>query len=139
MGIKNTHKLGPLADVLTAQPAAALVMLDPMHGNTQIDTKTGYKTRRLKDIRREMVDATNRLHRHGVHVDGLHLEVSPDNITECTGQRPWFIGRNYQSVCDPNLNPQQAVSIVRDFVAVQKHMLDRKAMERARGTGWALD
>lgn len=139
MGAKHTDRLRDFADILAGRPQAALVMLDPMHGNTRIDAETGYKTRRLKDIRREITDATRILETHGVRVDGLHLEVSPDNVTECRGNRRARFGKNYQSVCDPNLNPDQAVGIVKTFVKAQRQAMVIASYRQARGTGWALD
>jgi 3-deoxy-7-phosphoheptulonate synthase len=56
----------------------------------------------------------------GVHAAGLHLETTPDALTECVdddeelaGGMPVF--RRYESACDPRLNPGQARAVIQAF------------------------
>ena len=45
---------------------------------------------------------------------GLHLETTPDDVTECATDPASLarVGDRYTSRCDPRLNPWQAVSVV---------------------------
>ena len=57
---------------------------DPMHGNT-FTTLTGYKTRPFERILGE-VEAFFAVHRaEGTHPGGIHIEMTGNNVTECTG------------------------------------------------------
>ncbi|WBB82317.1 3-deoxy-7-phosphoheptulonate synthase [Micromonospora sp. WMMD882] len=50
---------------------------------------------------------------------GLHLELTPDPVTECVSSRdiePQFT--DYRSTCDPRLNPEQSVGIVAHFLTL---------------------
>ena len=57
---------------------------DPMHGNT-ITAATGYKTRPFDRILSE-VERFFDVHRaEGTHAGGVHVEMTGQNVTECTG------------------------------------------------------
>src|SRR6202045_1692001 len=57
---------------------------DPMHGNT-ITSVTGYKTRPFDQILKE-VRAFFQVHgAEGTYPGGVHLEMTGQNVTECTG------------------------------------------------------
>ncbi len=57
---------------------------DPMHGNT-ISAATGYKTRPFDRILKE-VETFFDVHRaEGTHAGGIHVEMTGQNVTECTG------------------------------------------------------
>jgi 3-deoxy-7-phosphoheptulonate synthase len=45
---------------------------------------------------------------------GLHLETTPDDVTECAYDESGAdrVGDKYTSYCDPRLNPDQAVAAV---------------------------
>jgi 3-deoxy-7-phosphoheptulonate synthase len=45
---------------------------------------------------------------------GLHLETTPDDVTECASDRSELgrLGEAYTSLCDPRLNPRQALAVV---------------------------
>jgi 3-deoxy-7-phosphoheptulonate synthase len=86
-------------------------MADPMHGNTkQVD---GLKTRLFDDITREATAFINILRSAGVHVGGLHLELTGDDVTECIGGTQGVpveaLHDRYMSACDPRLNARQAL------------------------------
>jgi 3-deoxy-7-phosphoheptulonate synthase len=88
--------------------------VDPMHGNTRL-TAEGRKTRDLATITEE-VSVAHRLHRSlGTELSGIHLELTPDAVTECTGgiynlqdQHLW---ERYETLCDPRLNPNQSLEV----------------------------
>ncbi|MFE6450653.1 3-deoxy-7-phosphoheptulonate synthase [Nocardiopsis dassonvillei] len=85
-------------------------MCDPMHGNT-VRTDHGYKTRHLADLVDEAREFLRVLGRHRLHPGGFHLEVAAADVTECVGGPVGGaadVGKNYTSLCDPRLNPEQA-------------------------------
>jgi len=86
---------------------------DPMHGNT-ITTPAGTKTRLLTTICREIQGFRHAVATAGGVAGGLHLETTPDNVTECTtGEAALPTVANWHaSLCDPRLNPHQAASVI---------------------------
>jgi 3-deoxy-7-phosphoheptulonate synthase len=93
-------------------------MTDPMHGNTrQIE---GVKTRAFDDITREASAFIKILGSEGVHVGGLHLELTGDDVTECVGGTQGVpidaLRDRYTSACDPRLNARQALEFAFSIV-----------------------
>jgi 3-deoxy-7-phosphoheptulonate synthase len=91
-----------------------LWVCDPMHGNTET-TATGIKTRRFERILLEL-ERSWRIHQaSGSHLGGVHLELTGDNVTECTGGasglRAEDLSRDYRSQVDPRLNCEQALEM----------------------------
>jgi 3-deoxy-7-phosphoheptulonate synthase len=89
-----------------------------MHGNTVL-APNGFKTRAVEDVASEVRD-TARIHAaHGRALNGLHLEVSGEPVTECLGGSagitPEQLPSNYKSKCDPRLNHDQALEIAQVF------------------------
>jgi 3-deoxy-7-phosphoheptulonate synthase len=86
---------------------------DPMHGNT-ITTPTGSKTRLLTTISREIRSFRQAVTAAGGVACGLHLETTPDNMTECLPDETALatVANWHVSLCDPRLNPGQAVSVI---------------------------
>ncbi|MDX2204231.1 MAG: 3-deoxy-7-phosphoheptulonate synthase class II [Hyphomicrobiaceae bacterium] len=87
---------------------------DPMHGNT-ITAGTGYKTRPFEDVVSE-VEQFFAIHRaEGTHPGGVHLEMTGQNVTECTGGAAQIseadLARQYDTGCDPRLNAAQSLEI----------------------------
>jgi 3-deoxy-7-phosphoheptulonate synthase len=87
---------------------------DPMHGNTRA-TESGVKTRQFKDILSELRD-TLAIHRNfGSHLGGVHLEMTSEAVTECTGGSENLmdddLSLNYTSYCDPRLNEKQSLEL----------------------------
>jgi 3-deoxy-7-phosphoheptulonate synthase len=87
---------------------------DPMHGNTR-STSTGIKTRQFTDILSELKE-TLAIHREeGSYLGGVHLELTGDAVTECTGGSEGLsdedLSLNYTSFCDPRLNEKQALEL----------------------------
>jgi 3-deoxy-7-phosphoheptulonate synthase len=87
---------------------------DPMHGNT-ITSVTGYKTRPFDQILKE-VRAFFQVHAaEGTHAGGVHLEMTGQNVTECTGGARAIsdedLNDRYHTVCDPRLNAEQSLDL----------------------------
>ncbi len=87
---------------------------DPMHGNTETSVG-GLKTRRFENILRE-VDLSFRIHRElGSWLGGVHIELTGDDVTECTGGARGLtdadLQRAYRSQVDPRLNYEQALEL----------------------------
>jgi len=87
---------------------------DPMHGNT-IKASTGYKTRPFDQILGE-VNQFMAVHRaEGTHAGGVHVEMTGQNVTECTGGvrsiSDTDLSDRYHTYCDPRLNADQALEL----------------------------
>ncbi len=87
---------------------------DPMHGNT-IKSASGYKTRPFDNIVGE-VDAFLQVHRaEGTHAGGLHIEMTGQDVTECTGGAQAITSEDlrdrYHTQCDPRLNASQSLEL----------------------------
>ena len=91
-----------------------LWVCDPMHGNTET-ASSGLKTRRVENILGEL-DAAFEVHRAaGSHLGGVHLELTGDHVTECTGGARGLtesdLERDYRTQVDPRLNYEQAMEV----------------------------
>ncbi|MFC0107698.1 3-deoxy-7-phosphoheptulonate synthase [Kibdelosporangium aridum] len=88
-------------------------LCDPMHGNT-LNTPAGLKTRFVEAIVQEVRHFRAAVRDAGGQAGGLHLEATPDDVTECVANRHQIdqVTTKYTSLCDPRLNPSQAVSVV---------------------------
>ncbi len=100
-----------------------LWVCDPMHGNTE-STADGVKTRRFDNIVDE-VEAAFRIHGdNGSHLGGVHLELTGENVTECTGGARGLtdgdLARAYKSTVDPRLNYEQAMEVAMRIAGVHK-------------------
>jgi len=87
---------------------------DPMHGNTETSTG-GFKTRRFENILKEL-DLAFRIHaEHGSWLGGVHIELTGEDVTECTGGARGLtdsdLQRAYRSQVDPRLNYEQALEL----------------------------
>jgi 3-deoxy-7-phosphoheptulonate synthase len=99
---------------------------DPMHGNT-ISAATGYKTRPFDRILKE-VEAFFDVHRaEGTHAGGIHVEMTGQNVTECTGGATAIseaeLQDRYHTHCDPRLNADQALELA--FLVAERMKLER--------------
>jgi 3-deoxy-7-phosphoheptulonate synthase len=87
---------------------------DPMHGNT-ITSASGYKTRPFDQILREVRTFFQVHAAEGTHAGGVHLEMTGQNVTECTGGARAItdedLNDRYHTVCDPRLNAEQALDL----------------------------
>jgi len=87
---------------------------DPMHGNT-IKSAEGIKTRHFDQILEE-VKQHIRIHKNEEsRLNGIHLEMTGQNVTECTGGLEDISEANlsdrYRTHCDPRLNANQAIEL----------------------------
>ncbi len=91
-----------------------LWVTDPMHGNT-IKTSTGYKTRPTDRIAAEVRTFFAISAAEGVHAGGVHLEMTGQNVTECTGGARAIseqdLRNRYNTYCDPRLNAEQSIEL----------------------------
>ncbi len=115
MGAKQIeNELPPLIKAVQDSACPVLWVCDPMHGNTET-TATGIKTRRFRNIMNEMETAIELHHQHGSCLGGAHLELTGENVTECTGGARNLdesdLKRAYKSIVDPRLNYEQALEL----------------------------
>jgi 3-deoxy-7-phosphoheptulonate synthase len=91
-----------------------LWVCDPMHGNTE-STADGTKTRRFDNIVSELESAFRVHESMGSHLGGVHLELTGENVTECTGGARGLtdgdLASAYKSTVDPRLNYDQAMEV----------------------------
>ena len=87
---------------------------DPMHGNT-ITSGSGYKTRPFDLILKEVRSFFEVHQAEGTYAGGVHLEMTGQNVTECTGGARAIsdaeLNDRYHTVCDPRLNAEQAIDL----------------------------
>lgn len=87
---------------------------DPMHGNTFL-TADGIKTRNFDGILSEVEQAFDVHVAEGSKLGGVHIELTGENVTECTGGSRGLseedLKRDYRSEVDPRLNSEQALEI----------------------------
>jgi len=104
--------LPPLLRAARRAGFPALWISDPMHGNT---VRGGTrKLRRLSDMIAEAEAFVAIARAEGVWSGGLHLEMTPEPVAECSGGRE---GEGWTSACDPRLNPDQAAELAGAFAA----------------------
>ncbi|MDQ4061285.1 MAG: 3-deoxy-7-phosphoheptulonate synthase, partial [Pseudomonadota bacterium] len=87
---------------------------DPMHGNT-IKAANGYKTRPFELILQEVRDFFAVHRAEGTHAGGIHVEMTGNNVTECTGGARAIteadLRDRYHTHCDPRLNADQSLEL----------------------------
>ena len=87
---------------------------DPMHGNT-IKSTTGFKTRPFSRVLKEVKDVFAVHQSEGSYAGGLHIEMTGQNVTECTGGakniQDTDLSSRYHTHCDPRLNADQALEL----------------------------
>ncbi len=122
LGSERVHTmLPPLVKRIQAEGLLVTWLCDPMHGNT-FTTVGGRKSRNYDDIVSE-IRTFWQVHRaEGSVPAGVHLELTGDPVTECVGgaQRlgPSDLSKNYQTVCDPRLNSEQAVELAFELAEI---------------------
>ncbi|HZP51752.1 3-deoxy-7-phosphoheptulonate synthase [Actinocrinis sp.] len=107
-----TRRLPALVRAVRAAGHPVIWLCDPMHGNT-ITTPDGLKTRLLDTVIAEVRGFQWAVNTSGGVAGGLHLETTPDAVTECVPCESWTdrVAHKYTTLCDPRLNPQQAVQV----------------------------
>lgn len=87
---------------------------DPMHGNTR-STEDGTKTRSFQAIFDELAAAISIHKQMDSILGGVHLELTGDAVTECTGGSQGIddadLSKAYRTYCDPRLNEKQALEL----------------------------
>ena len=111
---KVEDQLAPLVRAVQKEGRHVIWSCDPMHGNT-IKSSSGYKTRQFDDVLRE-IKGFFAVHRaEGTHPGGIHLELTGQDVTECTGGAQDISDENlsdrYHTHCDPRLNAYQALEL----------------------------
>ena len=115
MGADRLPEVLPrLIRALRAEGARLVWSCDPMHGNT-VKSSTGFKTRQFDEILREL-EQFFAVHRaEGTYPGGIHLEMTGENVTECTGGAYEIsdadLATRYQTSCDPRLNADQVLEL----------------------------
>ncbi|HWN48882.1 MAG TPA: 3-deoxy-7-phosphoheptulonate synthase class II [Xanthobacteraceae bacterium] len=106
--------LPPLVRAVTREKREVVWSCDPMHGNT-ITSGSSYKTRPFDRILSE-VKAFFAIHQaEGTYAGGIHLEMTGQNVTECTGGARAIsdedLNDRYHTFCDPRLNAEQSIEL----------------------------
>src|SRR6266545_7264245 len=87
---------------------------DPMHGNT-VTSASGYKTRPFDRILQEVKTFFSVHAAEGTYAGGVHLEMTGQNVTECTGGaraiKDEDLNDRYHTFCDPRLNAEQSIDL----------------------------
>lgn len=111
---KINETLPALLKMFKSSGIKASWLCDPMHGNTST-LDSGLKTRSLSNIASELRSFFDIHRSEGTVPGGVHLELSGENVTECTGGKYGATNEtldlNYQSSCDPRLNAGQAIEL----------------------------
>jgi len=106
--------LPPVLRDVTAARHPVVWACDPMHANT-FTHASGYKTRRLDDIMREIEGFFAACDAAGVAPGGVHVELTGENVTECLGGSDEVLDEHleerYETMCDPRLNARQSLDL----------------------------
>jgi 3-deoxy-7-phosphoheptulonate synthase len=121
--------LAPLVRAVKREGHPVVWSCDPMHGNV-IKAANGYKTRPFERILAE-VRGFFAVHRaEGTHGGGIHIEMTGQNVTECTGGAmdvsEQSLADRYHTHCDPRLNAGQSLELA--FLLAE--MLNQELGER---------
>ena len=103
---------------------------DPMHGNT-LSTSGGLKTRPFERILQEVKQVFACHKAEGTYAGGIHLELTGQNVTECTGGAAAItedgLSSRYHTHCDPRLNANQAIELAFQVAGALKEERDAMA------------
>lgn len=111
---KIAEHLPALVRAVKAEGREVLWSSDPMHGNT-IKSSSGYKTRLVSDVLREVKGFFDVHAAEGTYAGGVHFEMTGQNVTECMGGAHDIsaedLHNRYHTACDPRLNADQALEL----------------------------
>ncbi|MGQ8366719.1 class II 3-deoxy-7-phosphoheptulonate synthase [Glaciecola sp. 1036] len=115
MGADNLAKnLPPLLRRVKEEGRHVVWSSDPMHGNT-FKASSGYKTRNFDAILQEIKHFFDAHSAEGTHAGGIHLEMTGQHVTECTGGAYKIsdddLAQAYKTQCDPRLNADQVLEM----------------------------
>lgn len=123
-----TEKLPTLVQAVQREGKKVVWVCDPMHGNT-IKSTTGYKTRPFDRILTEVNGFFDVHKAEGTYAGGVHVEMTGQNVTECTGGGQAITDENladrYHTHCDPRLNASQALELA--FLVAERLKAERSA------------
>ncbi len=106
--------LPPLLKAVQATGHPVLWSCDPMHGNGTEST-SGLKTRDFGAILSELKQAFQIHRAQGSHLGGVHIELTGQAVTECTGGTEALseadLLKAYETGCDPRLNGTQSLEM----------------------------
>ena len=110
---RASRQLPTLVECVRGAGFPVIWLCDPMHANT-VRTPDGRKTRVVETLRQEVKDFVAAVTAAGGVPGGLHLETTPDDVTECVADEASLtrLGDRYTSLCDPRLTLDQAVAVV---------------------------
>ncbi len=127
------EKLPKLIRAVKKSGANVVWSCDPMHGNT-VKSAAGIKTRPFERIMKELKTFFEVHRAEGTHAGGVHLEMTGQDVTECTGGAQEItdvhLRDRYETRCDPRLNASQALELA--FL-----LADKLSAERGKGTALA--
>lgn len=115
--------LPPMIRAVNKTGVPVVWVCDPMHGNT-FTTLAGVKTRRFDQILTEIKGFFAVHQQEGTVPAGVHLELTPDAVTECLGGVEEVLEdhlqdrSSYQTLCDPRLNARQSLDLVFEIAAL---------------------
>jgi 3-deoxy-7-phosphoheptulonate synthase len=128
---KSADHLPALVRAVKREGRVVVWSCDPMHGNT-ITSASGYKTRPFDQILQEVKTFFAVHAAEGTHAGGVHLEMTGQNVTECTGGARAItdadLNDRYHTVCDPRLNAEQSI----DLAFLLADLLKRERLARAK-------
>lgn len=127
---KVKQHLPPLLRAVKEKGRSVVWCSDPMHGNTQM-SENGYKTRNFDRILTEACDFFAICDSEGVHPGGIHLEMTGQEVTECTGGvaavTEESLAERYETHCDPRLNATQALELA--FLVADKLKSEKRRVK----------
>lgn len=103
LGAGQVERLLPsMVERIRAEGHPVIWLCDPMHGNTLV-APCGLKTRFVDTMMREIAPFRDVVSSCGGIAGGLHLETTPDDVTECVWDERGVdgVGTRYTSLCDP--------------------------------------
>jgi 3-deoxy-7-phosphoheptulonate synthase len=111
---KVETKLAPLIRAVAREGRKVVWCCDPMHGNTVVSS-TGYKTRSVDQVLREVKGFFAVHDGEGTYAGGVHFEMTGQDVTECIGGAQAInetaLADRYHTHCDPRLNASQALEL----------------------------
>jgi 3-deoxy-7-phosphoheptulonate synthase len=133
---RATDRLRSLTRAVGESRSPVLWQCDPMHGNTRKLGAT--KLRLLPDLRAEITAFVKTLRTAGCYPGGLHLEVTPEDVSECHEDMSSAVGHHSNPPCDPRLNPTQAIEIIDHFAnEISKLGAHRSPSTEKRRDAWS--
>lgn len=123
------EKLPPLIRKVRDEGRKVVWTCDPMHGNT-IKAASGYKTRPFDRVLDEVRGFFAVHEAEGTHAGGIHVELTGQNVTECTGGAQAItdagLADRYHTHCDPRLNASQSLELAFLVAEALKHRRDER-------------